>query len=143
VNDVDAITALIHEYAFLLDAGDIDGIVALLAHADIRSTRRDDVRRGEAAIRALFDQVIFYEDGTPRTMHLLTNVTVRLDGTGTASARTYFTVMSVNPNGLHPSLGGEYRDRFVRVDDAWRFTERVYAPKLFGDMSRHMREGDT
>jgi hypothetical protein len=143
VNDVDAITALIHEYAFLLDAGDFDGIVSLLAHAEIRSTRHDNVLRGAEAVRSLFDRVIIYDDGTPRTMHQLTNVTVQLHGTGTASARTYFTVLGVTSQGLHPILGGEYRDRFARVDDAWRFTERVYAPKLFGDLSRHMREGGT
>jgi ketosteroid isomerase-like protein len=136
--DVDAVTALIHEYAYRLDAGDFDGVAALFAHAELRSTRHDRVRRGSDEARTLFDPVILHGDGTPATMHQLTNVTVRVDG-DTATARTYFTVLQVTGQGLHPVLAGEYRDRFTRIDGAWRFAERVFAPRLFGDLSRHMR----
>ena len=60
-------------------------------------------------------------------MHQITNVTVAtVDGGNTASARCYFTVLQVTPQGLHPTLVGEYRDRFARVDGEWRFTERVF-----------------
>jgi hypothetical protein len=58
---------------------------------------------------------------------------------GTARARSYFTVLQVTGQGLHPILAGEYRDRFARVDGRWRFTERVFDPRLFGDLSGHMR----
>ena len=138
--DRDEIVALIHEYAFRIDAGDLDGVAALFAHAELRSTRHDRVLRGAQEARTLYDQVIIYDDGTPRTMHQLTNVTITIasDG-GTATARCYFTVLQVTAQGLHPTLAGEYRDRFARVDGAWRFAERVFAPKLFGDMSGHMR----
>ncbi len=63
------ITALIHEYAFRLDAGDFDGVAALFAHAELRSTRHERVRRGSPEARTLYDSVIVYDDGTPRTMH--------------------------------------------------------------------------
>lgn len=132
------ITALVHEYAFLLDRGDFDGVAALFAHAELRSTRNDRVRRGAAEARTLYDPVIVYDDGTPQTMHQLTNVTVHVEGEF-AGARTYFTVLQVTGQGLHPILAGEYCDRFARVDGGWRFTERLIDPKLFGDLSRHMR----
>jgi hypothetical protein len=45
----------------------------------------------------------------------------------------------VTGQGLHPILAGDYLDRFERVDGAWRFTERVFDPRLFGDLSRHMK----
>lgn len=138
MNDVDAVTALVHEYAYLLDAGELDAVAALFEHAELRSTRHDRVRRGTAEARELYDPVILYDDGTPRTMHQLTNVTVVVDGPS-ATARSYFTVLSVTRQGLHPVLAGEYRDRFARVDGAWRFTERIFDPKLFGDLSGHMR----
>ena len=137
-SDIDAITSLIHEYAFRLDAGDLDGAAALFEHAELRSTRNDHVRRGAAEARTIFDPVIIYDDGTPRTMHQLTNVTVVLDGE-TATGRTYFTVLQVTRQGLHPTLAGTYHDRFARFDGAWSFTERLFDPKLFGDMSGHMR----
>lgn len=138
MSDVDEITALVHEYAFRLDGGDLDGVAALFANAELRSTRHDRVRRGAAEVRTLYDPVIVYDDGTPQTMHQLTNVTVRVDGP-TATARTYFTVLQVTGLGMHPILAGEYRDRFALVDGRWEFTERVVDPRLFGDLSRHMR----
>ena len=137
---VDAITALINEYAFLLDRGALDGVAALFSAAELRSTRHDRVLRGATEARTLYDQVIIYDDGTPRTMHQLTNVTVQVDAAAaTATARTYFTVLQVTRLGLHPVLAGVYHDRFACVGGAWQFTERVFEPTLFGDLSEHMR----
>ena len=136
--DVEQIVALIHEYAYRLDLGDLDGVAALFARAELRSTRRDHILRGSTEARTLFEPVIIYDDGTPRTMHQLTNVTVTVDGP-MAQARTYFTVLQVTDLGLHPILAGEYRDRFSLVDGRWEFAERVFDPRLFGDLSSHMR----
>jgi hypothetical protein len=132
------ITALLHEYAFRLDAGDLDGVSALFEHAELRSTRHDRVLRGTAGARTLFEPVVLHGDGTPQTMHQITNVTVTVDGSE-ARARCYFTVLQVTRLGLHPILVGEYRDRLELVDGRWRFTERVFDPRLFGDLSEHMR----
>ncbi len=137
MGDVDEIVALVHEYAYRLDAGDLDGVAALFAHAELRSTRHDRVLRGADEARTLYDQVHIDDDGTPGTMHQLTNVTVAVDG-DSATGRSYFTVLQVTAQGLHPILAGEYRDRFVRRADGWSFSERVFVPMLFGDMSRHM-----
>ena len=82
---------------------------------------------------------ILYDDGTPQTLHQITNVTVRVEGAH-ATARSCFTVLQVTGQGLHPILAGDYHDRFERVDGAWRFTERIIDPRLFGDMARHMEE---
>jgi hypothetical protein len=136
--DVRAIVALLHAYTFRLDAGDLDGVAALFAHAELRSTRHSRVRRGAAEARELYDPMVIYDDGTPRTLHQLTNIDVEIDG-DRATARSYFTVLQVTGQGLHPILAGEYRDRFERVDAAWQFAARVFDPKLFGDLSGHMR----
>lgn len=136
--DVGEITALIHEYAFRLDAGDLDGVAALFEHAEIGSTRHTRRLRGTAAARTSYDGVIIYDDGTPQTQHQITNVTVRVDGTS-ATARSSFMVLQMTGQGLHPILAGDYLDRFEQVDGAWRFTERVIDPRLFGDLSRHMK----
>jgi 3-phenylpropionate/cinnamic acid dioxygenase small subunit len=138
VSDIDDITALIHEYAFRLDAGDLDGVAALFEHAEFRSTRHERVRRGADEVRTIYEPVILYEDGTARTIHQITNVAVRVDG-NRADARSYFTVLQVTAQGLHPILSGEYQDAFECVDGTWRFTERVVRPLLVGDLSRHMR----
>lgn len=138
MSDVDEITALIHEYAFRLDAGDLDGVAALFEHAELGSTRHERRRRGTVQARTTYDGVIIHEDGTPRTLHQITNVTVRVAGAA-ATARSCFTVLQVTAQGLHPVLAGDYHDRFEQVDGEWRFTERIFDPRLFGDMSAHMQ----
>ena len=92
--DVNEITALIHEYAFRLDAGDLDGVAALFEHGELGSTRHDGRLRGSAEARTNYNNVILYADGTPRTQHQITNVTVKVDGT-TATARSSFTVLQL------------------------------------------------
>jgi len=138
MSDYDDVTGLIHEYAYRLDAGDLDGVAALFEHAELGSTRHDRRQRGTAEARAIYAGVIIHDDGTPQTLHQITNVTVRVDGAH-ASARSCFTVLQVTGQGLHPILAGEYHDRFERVDAEWRFTERIFDPRLYGDMSRHMK----
>jgi ketosteroid isomerase-like protein len=138
MTDVDAITALLHEYAFRLDAGDLDGVAALFEHAELGSTRHDHRSRGAQEARRIYDDVILYDDGTPKTMHQITNVTVQVEG-DRATSRCYFTVLAVTGQGLHPILAGEYRDRLERADEGWRFRERLFSPRLVGDLSRHMR----
>ena len=100
----DEITALIHEYAFRLDAGDLDGVAALFENAELRSTRHDRVLRGAAEARTLYDRVIIYDDGTPRTMHQLTNVTVRSTATRTTAPHATSRCSQVTGQGLHPIL---------------------------------------
>jgi hypothetical protein len=139
MSDVDDITLLIHEYAFRLDAGDLDGVAALFEHAELGSTRHDRRLRGAAGARTVYDNVHIFDDGTPQTLHQITNVSIRVDGAH-ATGRSYFTVLQVTGQGLHPILAGEYHDRFERADGVWRFTERIFDPRLFGDMGRHMKE---
>jgi 3-phenylpropionate/cinnamic acid dioxygenase small subunit len=140
-SDHDAITALIYEYAYRLDAGDLEGVAALFEHAELGSTRHDRRKRGSVEARTTYDNVIIYPDGTPQTQHQITNVIVHVTG-GRATARSCFTVLQVTGQGLHPVLAGEYHDQFERVDGAWRFTERIFDPRLFGEMSGHMKPGE-
>lgn len=138
-DDVQAITALVHEYAFRLDSGDIDGVVALFEHADLGAIGRTDRVRGSAGARTYYDPVIIYGDGTPRTMHLISNVTIATEGES-ATAQSYFTVLqSVDDRPFAPIVSGTYHDRFTRVDGRWRFAERLFDPSLVGDLSFHLR----
>ncbi len=136
--DVNEITALIHEYAFRLDAGDLDGVAALVEHGELGSTRHDGRLRGSAEARTNSNHVILYADGTPRTQHQITNVTVKVDGTR-ATARSSFTVLQLIKKRFQPIVAGNYLDRFERADGGWRFSERIFDPRLLGDLSHHMR----
>ena len=133
------IRALLDAYCERLDAGDFDGVAELFRHGVFRSPRGTNLE-GADAVRSQYEAVILYEDGTPRTKHVLGTVIVDADDdTGTASARCAFTVFQAVDGPPRPVLTGRYHDRFERVDGAWCFRERFVYPDLEGDLSRHMR----
>ena len=134
------IIALVVAYAESLDAGDLDGVAALFEHGTFRSARGGEPLVGPRAVRRQYDPVLRYEDGTPRTKHVLGNIEVSVDDdAGVASSRCTFTVLQQAPTGgLQAVLAGRYHDRFEQDADGWHFVERVVHPDLLGDLSRHM-----
>ena len=139
--DLVEITALVHRYARLMDGGDLDGLSSLFAHATMRSDSVPGVLRGSAEIRRIYDQVVLY-DGSPRTNHVITNLSIELGEDGNrATAHSYFTVLQgVRPGEpIQVVTSGRYEDRFERANGAWRFSERVFHVDLVGDMSSHLR----
>jgi 3-phenylpropionate/cinnamic acid dioxygenase small subunit len=138
--DLQAIAALVYRYAELIDEGDLDGVAALFEYATWGSGTRTERMMGTAQVRRMYDGVILYEDGTPHTKHVITNVVIEHDdGAPHASARSYFTVLQAHEGVLQPVIAGRYHDRFENVDGRWRFAERIIHPDLQGDLSHHMR----
>jgi 3-phenylpropionate/cinnamic acid dioxygenase small subunit len=141
VRDATAITNQLYRYAELMDAGDLDGIAELFAHARIKMA--GDVHVDAAGVMAQWQEVvIWYPDGTPRTKHVITNPIVEFDEAGTrATCRSYYTVFQqVGDHPLEPVIAGRYHDTFSFVDGAWRWTERDYSlVDRVGDLSRHLR----
>jgi ketosteroid isomerase-like protein len=140
-DDVEAIRAIIHEYAELIDLGQLDAVAALFTNGTWSSPGRGTPLRGAEQVRNAYDGVILY-DGIPGTKHVISNVTIEIadDGT-TATARSYFTVLQGRPDfPLQPVIAGRYHDKFERVDDAWRFADRQIIPDLIGDLSHHLRD---
>ena len=77
-----AITTLLYRYAECVDTADFDGLSALFAHGQIRSTSADDAEqgmRGEQIGRFYAATNRVHEDGTLRTRHVSTNVIVDID----------------------------------------------------------------
>ena len=141
IDDVEAIRALIHRYAELIDLGELDAVAALFTHGTWSSPGRGIPLQGAEQVRRAYDGVILY-DGIPSTKHVISNVTIDIahDRT-TATARSYFTVLQGRPDfALQPVIAGRYHDRFDRVDDSWRFADRQIIPDLIGDLSHHLRD---
>ncbi|HMG26657.1 MAG TPA: nuclear transport factor 2 family protein [Acidimicrobiia bacterium] len=140
-DDVEAIRALIHRYAELIDLGELDDLAALFAHGTWSSPGRGTPLRGTEQVRRAYDGVILY-DGVPSTKHVISNVTIEIaDDRSTAMAHSYFTVLQGRPDfPLQPVIAGRYHDRFDRVDDGWRFADRQIIPDLLGDLSHHLRD---
>ena len=128
-----AIEALLYEYAFRLDGGDLDGVAELFAAATWRSGRRTLSGRDE--VRRAYDPVRLYDDGRPGTQHVITNVRISVAEDETnATSRCYFTVLE----SARIILAGRYHDTFALADDGrWHYTDRLIIPDLQGDLSRH------
>jgi hypothetical protein len=137
-----AIERIVYGYAERIDLGDFEGVAELFAHARYRGGGYDDPGTQGAApvLETLEKMVRRYEDGTPRTKHVTTNLVIEADEpAGTAASRSYFMVLQqLKDFPLQAIIAGRYHDAFERVDGEWRLTERVILCDLFGDLSRHL-----
>ena len=135
-----AIENLIATYAERVDDGDFAGVAELLADATFAGGAGSASGR-DAIEKMLRESLIVYDDGTPRTKHVTTNVVIEVDAeAGTAVSRSYFTVLQALPGlALQPIVSGRYQDRFERPEGDWRFVERRVQTDLVGDVSRHLR----
>lgn len=132
------IVNLVYRYAECIDSGDFEAAAALFAHARIKTALGDS---SPVEVLEMWRSGIYlYEDGTPRTKHVITNPIIEVDeDAGRGTCRTYYTVMQQAGDGpLEAVICGRYHDTFERVDGAWRFSYRDYSlHDLIGDMSRH------
>jgi 3-phenylpropionate/cinnamic acid dioxygenase small subunit len=138
-----AIAALVYTYAERIDAGDFDGVAELLAEAEVTAEGTDRRWRGRDEVRGLYESgTRRHADGTPRTKHVTTNLVVDVDEEGgTATARSYYTVLQAVPGALalQPIVAGRYRDRFEAAGGRWRFAGRHMVVDLVGDLGHHLR----
>jgi SnoaL-like domain len=138
-----SIENLIAQYAALVDGGDFAGLGELLADS-VFGGEGDAVVSGRGAIEKLFRGLVrVYDDGTPRTKHVTTNIHIEVDDVrATAVARSYVVVFQALPDlPLQPIVAGRYRDLFACRDGVWHFVERRFTTDLVGDVSRHLRGG--
>ena len=141
MNDEAAIANLVFRYAELIDSGDYDGIGELFADAVITAEGSDVEWRGAEAITALYvNGTRRYEDGTPRSKHVTSNLIIEVDDArARATCRSYYTVLQQTDEvPLQPIVAGRYRDEFARDDDRWRFAHRHMFVDLVGDLSKHL-----
>jgi 3-phenylpropionate/cinnamic acid dioxygenase small subunit len=130
---------LIYRYAELIDAGDLAAVSQLLGRArfigpdgEVQGEGGDDILRIYSSFTRL------YEDGTPLSQHLTTNVRVEVEDDA-ATAQAYFTVLQATEAlPLQAIMAGRYIDTFAHDDDGWYFTSRQIIPRLYGDLSQHL-----
>lgn len=119
---------LIHLYAMLNDAGDFAAMAEMFAEDGVfaRPSQGDVLIRGRAAILAA------YTSRPPRfTRHLITSVVVTVEDQDNARAQSYLSLYTGQageslPRPAEPVyLIGDFKDRFVREDGVWKFSERL------------------
>ncbi len=145
--DEDAVTSnlrsiedLIYSYARFVDTGDFAGVGALFEEATFVA-RGDSLVGSEAVKEMLENSLVVYADGTPRTKHLVTNLSIEIDAAAdAATSSSYVTVMQSTPDfPLQTILVGRYFDEFIRRDSLWMFGRRKLKIDLVGDVSHHLR----
>ncbi len=132
---------LLYSYAESIDAGDYEAIGALFAHGAICDSDGNPLAVGAQAVTALYEATTRkYDDGTPRTHHVTTNLLIEIaDDERTAVCRSRFTVLQQTSElPLQPIIAGSYTDTFENVEGTWRFVERRMRPTLYGDLSKHL-----
>ena len=135
-----SIENLVYAYAERIDAGDLAGVGDLFRNGRIQAAP-GIVFEGAEQVKGLYDSATrLYDDGTPRTRHVTTNVTVEVDeDAGTGTARSYYTVFQQTDElPLQPIIAGHYHDTFHRVDETWCFDTRTMFVDLKGDLSHHL-----
>lgn len=138
-NDRVEIEALVFEYARRIDDGDFAGVGNLFAEGSVCAPDGTPLATGAEAVEALYTATTRrYEDGTPRSHHVTSNLDVTID-LSSATARSYFTVFQASEGlSLQPVVAGRYEDTFARAPGGWRFDRRVMHLRLVGDVSRHL-----
>jgi 3-phenylpropionate/cinnamic acid dioxygenase small subunit len=136
------ITRLLYTYAERIDAGDFAGVAEVFAHATLTFEGFGEAVSGQDTIRSLYERTTRrYEDGTPRTKHVMTNVLVDVADDGvSATSRSYFTVLQAVPGALalQPVIAGRYRNAYECVEGRWRFASVHIIIDLMGELGHHM-----
>jgi hypothetical protein len=121
---------LVYEYLRALDGGDYDALAeCFVAHGILaRPMQPDQPLEGKEAIRASMK-------ARPKalvTRHLATNIMLNIESADSVSGVTTLAMIGCMPadgskmpyESGGPLYFGQFRDRFVRHDGVWKFSER-------------------
>src|SRR5262245_54859788 len=121
---------LVYVYSRALDLGDMSAAADCFAQdgSMARPMAPDAVIQGRETIRAS----LLTRPKTLLTKHLATNVMIDVESRDTASGLSYLTMISTTPPAdakppyvsKGPVYFGEFKDRYVRENGAWKFLER-------------------
>ena len=139
--DYHEIANLLYEYGYRIDAGDFEGIGQLLADARLISDGAPmDVRGADAIARHYARTTRRYEDGTPRTKHVFSNLQIKIDESrGVARGKANYVVFQqTDALPLQPIITGHYQHRFEKRGGSWRITEKKFFVDQLGDLSHHL-----
>jgi len=128
------ITDLMNLYCTAIDSGDLKTFARLFANAQW-------IAEGKVPGPESMNNMILYEDGTPRTKHVITNLTLKIDeAAGVSSSHGYVTVYQQTPDfPLQVIFAGDYYDEFSRGVDGWAFAKREIRNSLIGNMQAHLK----
>ena len=140
-----AIPNLLYRYADHIDGGRLEDAAAMFDHGAL-IVGGQDIRGREASVAMWRSWLKLYEDGTPKTRHIMTNPIIELSQDGaSATCQSQWTVIQATPDlPLQVIASGRYHDRLARVDGQWVFLERRYGQvDVTGNMGAHILQNLT
>lgn len=121
---------IVYGYARALDLGELSAAADFFAEQGSmsRPMAPDQVIEGRETIRAS----LLTRPRTLLTKHLATNVMIEVESRDAARGISYLTMIATTPppdakppfDSKGPVYFGEFKDRFVRENGAWKFLER-------------------
>lgn len=128
----DAIREAMARYCHALDACDFDRVAALFAEDGVWTTDYGNAT-GRKEIAAFLATVVPTKGNGPQRKHYICNTVIDIAGDVASAVSDYLIIRELD-GGLIPVMGGTYKDRFKRVDDAWFFSEKQLVHDIEGDM---------
>ena len=132
--DEEEIRNLMNEYCYAIDSGDFVTFAKLFQNAEW-------IAEGKKPSNESANNIIIYEDGTPKTKHTITNISIDVDEErNKAIAHSYVTVYQGTADfPLLVIFSGDYYDEFKKIDGAWCFSKREIRNSITGDMCAHLK----
>ena len=132
--DEEEIRKLMNEYCYAIDSGDFATFAKLFQNAEW-------IAEGKKPNKESANNIIIYEDGTPKTKHTITNININVDEEGKkATAHSYVTVYQGTSNfPLQVIFSGDYFDEFEKINETWFFSKREISNSITGDMTAHLK----
>ncbi|MEM8937357.1 MAG: nuclear transport factor 2 family protein [Pseudomonadota bacterium] len=134
------IMKLLNRYCHAIDTGNFDDFVDLFDKASWTTPGAPVFKGREEITKEVVGRIKRYEDGTPKTKHVMTNVELDIDeDAGTANGQRYVTVLQgTDKLPIQPIFSAHYYDAFVREGGKWRFDSTRMDYALVGDMTHHV-----
>ena len=130
-----SIMRLMHDYCTAIDHGDFTRFGLPMKGARW-------LVEGEPPSPGSATNVIVYDDGSPRTKHVISNIDITLADSGSeATGHSYVQVYQKAPDRpLQVIFAGEYFDEFRCMGGERSFANRDIRYPLFGDLSGHLKD---
>lgn len=141
LEDKDAISRIIQDYAVRLTSRDYDGYVALFA-PDGTWRNGETLKKGRAEIKAML--VAMFPNTPPNYVNkdsymIVSNIRVDLQGDHAKASSRQLSVIRGRDGMPTPVLSGMYEDEFVRQNGEWKILHRnditlIPTPELWAKM---------
>jgi hypothetical protein len=145
------ITRIILAYPSCIDRGDIEGAAKLLTGVKL------SISTGQLAPEVPDDEIptltfedaramhtstmMVYDDGLPRTKHVISNIDVSFshDGCSARSRSSYTVLQGMDDFPLQVILTGRCEDSYEHDDEEWKLRVRREYADMMGDLSHHVK----